>query len=316
MSEITCLKNSETKKYIIPTDKWLKPLGPLITSISTRGKIILGEMSNKNKVVVKITKNLDLLRIKYINYLVQQLPNFPKVYCVLECDENESNFDANYLKVNGFCNKSSDKFKIILEIMKLYPNKLSEYKNKLSIEQIKPILKQLFYALIYAFELRGFIHGDLHIENILINKQKKELTYIIDKKEYILKTDQECIIMDFDKSITYDIQYMNLTELIKENTLIHSIQKIIYICSTLYKKEKTYKLDPLNVALEETLKHIYYDIIAHGTSILGSYYQDSRTYKEFINETIIDVMYFINIFWKKLYDKYLFPEYIIEKKSK
>jgi serine/threonine protein kinase len=313
MSEITCLKNSETKKYIIPTDKWLKPLGPLITSISTRGKIILGEMSNKNKVVVKITKNLDLLRIKYINYLVQQLPNFPKVYCVLECDENESNFDANYLKVNGFCNKSSDKFKIILEIMKLYPNKLSEYKNKLSIEQIKPILKQLFYALIYAFELRGFIHGDLHIENILINKQKKELTYIIKNNKYKLNIDEECIIMDFDKSITYDKQYMNLIDFNETLTLIYSIQKIIYICSSLYKKEKAYNLDPINMSWNKAIKRIHYNTIDQGISILTSYYQDSRDYEEFKSVSISDVIYILNIFWKDLYDEYLFPRHTINK---
>ena len=36
MTEIKCLKDSETKKYIIPTNEWLVPLEPLITSISTR----------------------------------------------------------------------------------------------------------------------------------------------------------------------------------------------------------------------------------------------------------------------------------------
>jgi len=311
MTEISCLKNSETKKYIIPTDKWLTPLEPLITSISTKGKLILSEMANKNKVVVKITKNLDLFKIKYINHIVQRIPNFPKVYCVFECDENESNFDTNYFKVTGFCKKSSDNFKIILEIMKLYKNKLSEYKNKLSLDQIKSILKQLIFALMYAFESQGFIHGDLHIENILIDKFSNniKLNYNIDKKQYTIKTNEEYIIMDFDKSITYETTYLRLSAFIREFTLIFSITKIIYICASLFKKKNKFDQDPLNIALDKTIKSIHFDIIAHGTSILGSYYQESRTYNEFINESIMDVITFINLFWFNLYNEYLFREY-------
>ena len=60
MTEIKCLKDSETKKYIIPTNEWLVPLEPLITSISTKGKMILAKMISKKKVVVKLTKNVDI----------------------------------------------------------------------------------------------------------------------------------------------------------------------------------------------------------------------------------------------------------------
>ena len=295
-------------------------------------------------------KNLDLFKMKYINHIVQRIPNFSKVYCVFECDENESNFDTNYFKVVGFCNKTSDEFKIILEIMKLYKNKLSEYKNKLSLDQIKPILKQLIFALMYAFESQGFIHGDLHIENILIDKFSNniKLNYNIDKKQYTIKTNEKYIIMDFDKSITYETTYLklpshcdamtgcsddNLNNLLqtrhdrrvcnklfklssldipnftREFTLIFSITKIIYICASLFKKKNKFDQDPLNIALDKTIKNIHFDIIAHGTSILGSYYQESRNYKDFINETIMDVITFTNLFWYNLYNEYLFREY-------
>ena len=309
MAEITCLKNSETKKYIIPTDTWLEPLNPLITNLSSRGKLILARMANKNKVIVKITKNLDLFRIKYISHIVQKIPNFPKVYCVFECNEDESNFNTNYLNINGFCHEKSDKFKIILEIMKLYPNKISEYNNKLNIQQIKPILKQLIFGLMYAFELTGFIHGDLHIENILINKfeEEKELTYIIKHKTFKIKTKEEYIILDFDKSITYDKTYMSLPFFTESNTLIYSIKKIISVCAILFKKEKKYEQDPLNIALDRGLRKIHYDMVDQGISILTSYYQESRNYTEFREESINDVITFVNLFWKELYNEYLFP---------
>ena len=141
MTEIECLKNSETKKYIIPTNEWLEPLEPLITTLSTKGKIILARMAKKQKVVVKITKGLDIKRIKNINYLLCRLPNFPKVYCVFECVDDESNFDSYYLDIHGFCSKNvsdpSSDINIILEIMKFYKDRLVEYKNILSLDEIK-----------------------------------------------------------------------------------------------------------------------------------------------------------------------------------
>ena len=177
MSDFVCLKSSETKKYIIPTDIWLKPLEPLMTSLSTKGKLIIGQMANKEKIVVKITKNIDLKRIKNINYLVRKLPNFPKIYCVFECDEDEANLDSNYTDMRGFCTKNntdpSSNINIVLEIMKLYKHKLSDLMNRLNIEEIKSILKQLIFGLIMAFESTGFIYGDLHIENILLNELKQ-----------------------------------------------------------------------------------------------------------------------------------------------
>lgn len=137
-------KKFRNKKYIIPTNEWLEPLEPLITTLLTEDKLILAQMVQKQKVVVKITKSLDIKRIKNINYLLRRLPNFPKVYCVFECVEDESNFDSNYLDVHGFCSKNnsdpSSNINIILEIMKFYKHKLVEYKNT---------LKQLIFGLMY-----------------------------------------------------------------------------------------------------------------------------------------------------------------------
>jgi hypothetical protein len=138
MAEIKCLKNSETKKYIVPTNEWLKPLKPMITSISTKGKIILAKLVDKEKVVVKLTKNVDTRRIRNISRLLNGSTNFPKIYCVFECREDETNFDTNYLNVNGFCSGTTNTDTIItLEIMKLYKHKLSDFSQKLSIESAK-----------------------------------------------------------------------------------------------------------------------------------------------------------------------------------
>ena len=317
MPDIECLKNSETKKYIIPTNEWLKPLKPLISSLNTKGKIILANMVNKKKVVVKITKNINFNKIKYISAMVKGLPNMPKIYCVFQCQEDEYNFDAEYLNTHGFCssNPSESDPLITLEIMKLYKNKLSDHKHSLNINEIKPILKKLIFGLLNAFEHTGFIHGDLHIDNILINKTEEDLTltYKIDKNTHIIKTNTEYIIMDFDKSTIYDTTYLKLDPFVREKTIIHSIEQITRVCgSQLYKKTKKWENDPINIAFDKIIENSDFDIIKHGTSLLYSYYTDSRPYKLFIKESILDAMYMINTLWKELYNEYLFIELTLE----
>jgi hypothetical protein len=94
-----------------------------------------------------------------------------------------------------------------------------------------------------------------------------------------------------------------------EYTIIHSICKIIRMCgSKLYKKENKWENDHINIMLDKVIKNYYFDIVGHGTSILGSFFSESRSYDEFIEESLLDTMDFVNIFWKELYDEYLFPE--------
>ena len=158
----------------------------------------------------------------------------------------------------------------------------------------------------------GFIHGDLHIENILINNTKNEveLFYKIDNFNYNITTKTEYIIMDFaydnslalqcnamDKSIVYDIEYMKQPPFARENTIIYSVKKVIQMVGTnLYKKKNRGQVDPINIAFENSIKKIYFDIVAHGTSILGSFYTESRDYNEFISESVNDTMLLVNTF--------------------
>jgi hypothetical protein len=69
MSIIKTISNkSKDKKYIIPTNEWLKPLKPLDSEdINSRSLIMLSKLVDKEKVVVKLTKNIDHNKINTIN---------------------------------------------------------------------------------------------------------------------------------------------------------------------------------------------------------------------------------------------------------
>ncbi len=122
MSDIKCLSNKSNKAYVIPTNKWLKPLKPIFFE-SSDADIVLAKLVDKEEVLVRITKNSNN-KLEIINNNLSKLDNFPFVYCIIRCTENFDILDNNYLindkPINGFCNGNKNDEKITLEIMKYY----------------------------------------------------------------------------------------------------------------------------------------------------------------------------------------------------
>lgn len=216
MSEkIKCLKNSDNKAYIIPTNEWLKPIKPLITE-SSDAQLILAEMLNKEKILIRITNNNNK-RLSIINEKLSNLPNFPLIYCTIICKESLDILDANYIinnkPVKGFCNgKSTDGF-ITLELMKYYKNNMiNELKDNISINELRYFLDQALSAQLMAFQKYGFLHNDIHIGNfIIIQKDNYIYNYDFDKRlEYKTikgKINFKVYIIDFGNSELLDPNY-------------------------------------------------------------------------------------------------------------
>ena len=179
--ELKCISNKQNKAYVIPTNDWLKPIEPIITD-SVEATMILAKLIDKEKVLVRITNNSSN-KLKIISSNLSEIPNFPYVYCVITCNENIDILDANYIindkPAKGFCNGKSDDGKITLEIMKYYKKNYIKkfYDNKLDIIDVKHLLDQAISAQLLAFEKFGFVHNDIHLGNIIINKEDFEYNY-------------------------------------------------------------------------------------------------------------------------------------------
>lgn len=95
---------------------------------------------------------------------------------------------------------------------------------------LKNIIKQVVFAIIYAYETKGFIHGDLHSGNILLKqKRNNEITY---NKKILILYELEAVIMDFEKSklnqnnkIDYLVRNIDklFTSIINSNNMKHNI---------------------------------------------------------------------------------------------
>jgi predicted unusual protein kinase regulating ubiquinone biosynthesis (AarF/ABC1/UbiB family) len=82
--------------------------------------------------------------------------------------------------------------------------------NMTNIHILKSLLNQCIISLMYAYVKHGFLHNDLHLDNILLKRIKMEKVHYegID----IVTNGYKVVIMDFDKSFinvdqTQAIQY-------------------------------------------------------------------------------------------------------------
>ena len=104
--------------------------------------------------------------------------------------------------------------------------------NKHNFDILKNVIKQVIFAIIHAYNILGFIHGDLHLHsgNILLKPKKNN---IVNYGEKILFIDNlEAIIMDFEKSKLN--QYNKITDLIRNidklfTSIINSNNQILNI---------------------------------------------------------------------------------------
>ncbi len=181
---LKCLSNSDKKAYVIPTNKWLQPIKPLITN-SSDAQQILARMVDKEDVLVRVTSNSNG-KLKIINKQLQSISNFPLVYCTIECNESTDILDTDYIingkPAKGFCNgKSSDGY-VTLEVMKYYKaNKLDKLlKQKISLDAMKNLLNQALCAQLLAFQAYGFVHNDININNFIIEEQQTMFEYKYD----------------------------------------------------------------------------------------------------------------------------------------
>jgi hypothetical protein len=307
------------KEVIVPTNTWLNPIKKLISKqVTTAGLLILSELLNKEKVVVKITK-MNSKYLLIITKILSNEPNFINNIITFTCNENEYYIKNNYKNINSFCNGQENDKIITVEVMKRYKGNISDFEGKLTIQQTKNILAQLINAQLNFFYKYGFVHNDIHKGNILYeysNVNKKNL-YLICKSpfgkdrmvinDYNIKLGEIIpIICDFDKSqcLNPDIfnQYdKNFLNNIKDNfneysfTLISNLTKTIDLCVLLLNNLNDKRINLLKTKIRDTIQSQQYEIWSISCiKKYDKYFNGIIKWEEFRDSTISLCSPFIN----------------------
>ena len=157
-------------------------------------------------IVVKIGLcNKTLEKEFKISNLLTSIPGYISYICLFDC------YDDSYEKINPsrICNaeKKDTNLKKVLLMPYIIEGSVKNCKWSLDkFDILRSVVIQAIMSSIQAYQKVGFIHGDFHLDNILLKKTKK--TYI----EYELETDKglktikiptngyKIVIMDFENS--------------------------------------------------------------------------------------------------------------------
>ena len=311
------INKSKNKNYIIPTNEWLNPIMPFISNdFNAKSLIMLSNLVDQGKVIVKITKNSNYHKIKTINKYIKSNPNMLYTLKTIQCSEVEINYEVQYKDCLGYCNKDeieTENIEIVLEIMKLYQGSLNNYLNKFSLGEIEDLMKQILFCQLHIYNKIGFVHNDIHLGNILVkkiddSKELETLIYTIRNRKYMIKTNFKLILSDFDQSIIYDQQILPLEKYNEIFTIQYNIIRTINVFKKMLKMSDQ---QIVSESLEKSLNSFSYHYLDYSEKILRSYYKQNRDYDDFIERSILECILLLNDIWILLYNKNLFPAHAL-----
>jgi len=200
----------------------LRNSGSLISPDRTNKQILEGILNGKEKVVVKvsnISENIDKEYTIYEILIDNNIIGILDYYCFFICkdflkrireeltdkidDYGRIIYKPNFnKKTNSICRKDGNDMKVL--IMKYAEDGsfgLYNWKSN-DIDKVKSCIKQVICSLVDAYIKVGFVHFDLNNNNyVLIKTTKKEIKYLINGKEIIVKIPKngfETAIMDLE----------------------------------------------------------------------------------------------------------------------
>jgi hypothetical protein len=142
----------------------------------------------------KILENAKI--IGYINFM-----------CIFHCYDNTfENIKKKQLKKICSGEKTNDQQKSVLIMPFIQYGSIKNFNwTNDNFDILKSVLQQIIMSSLTAYEKCGFIHNDLHLDNVLLKKTKKDVISY-DKKD-IKTCGYKIVIMDFDRSfINIDIE--------------------------------------------------------------------------------------------------------------
>lgn len=198
---IDCSSITSETNYILPTEI-LKNINDIsiIKAVINYSKHI---KKNKNIVIKIAHKDKTNIKEYKIGETLKSINGFIKYICLFNCFDDTYNYINTNKKIpEKICtaNNIGNNDNNVLIAPYVNGSSIKNYKWNLdNINILKSLLKQCVISLMYAYIDFGFLHNDLHLDNILFKKTKLEnIKY---KEDLEINTNgYKIIIMDFDLS--------------------------------------------------------------------------------------------------------------------
>jgi hypothetical protein len=185
--------------------------------------------------------------------------------------------------------------------MKKYNYSLRKYHGNCDLEETENLIRYLLLIQLDLFTNYNFIHGDIHLGNILITKQKKDSTvsFNFDDMKISIITKKLLVLTDFEDSMILSTKTNHILldgkDVIYTKTLESSIHNTLYCTVDLLKDEKeSYRISRL-------LRNSY-DGTDDTRKLVKSYCKGKINTKEYKKEVIKLIHSFITPLFYKMFN--------------
>lgn len=168
--------------------------------------------TKQRNIVVKIGKsNKTIEKEFYIGKTLEKINGFINYMCLFTCYDNTFyNIETENNKPLCSAKKDDENLKTILIMPFIFEGSIKKfnwYSDNIikKTEILKSLLLQVISSIFVSYHSYGFLHNDLHLDNILVKKIKKEtLQYSYSDKTFEIKIyGYKSIIMDFENSMLH-----------------------------------------------------------------------------------------------------------------
>ena len=164
-----CNKNVSNDKNTLD---WL-----IAKNLILSGKVVEGLLNNDMKVVIKIGTDLFSIAKEYnISKELSDFSGFVRYICMFSCKDDLRKYRGTWVPDVGFCDPNGpDKTNAIIMPFYHLGSMLKYTWSQENFHIFKDILKRVVNVLLVVNEETGFVHGDFHLDNLLLRETKSGL---------------------------------------------------------------------------------------------------------------------------------------------
>lgn len=152
----------------------------------------------KNRHIILKVGNRSILEKEYnIGEKLKGIPGFIKFICLYSCPDSLSRYTkAHRVRLCEPGIENDSLHMLVMPYMKI--GSIEDFDWMANAALLSSCIQQVFLSLLYAFDDYGFVHSDIHLDNILLNTtQKVTIDY---RDTSVITHGMKVCIMDFDKS--------------------------------------------------------------------------------------------------------------------
>lgn len=194
----------QTSKFFIQCqdpaniEEWLTNSEPIDVNLERAivKAVIQDDRVTATNVVVKLSESLTIQKEYDISQALKDTPGFIAFICVTMCRDDLRRYHTSV----KFCSDNpTDPETNLLVMPYISGGSMRAYKWDGHPDQLVACLLQLIASLATAFTQHGFLHSDIHLDNVLLRPTKKT-SFIYASFGKVPAVGYQVCIMDFDRS--------------------------------------------------------------------------------------------------------------------